>query len=107
MKLLIPNIRKISREFDIHYTPENPVTSDDRLADGPFNAATEFIVRTGVYCDNINRVIQFEREDIVQAVENLPISTSLLKREQVNDFIIQFLEKYESQIETAPTGSSY
>jgi len=72
MKRLIPNVRKIVREFEIRYTPENPVPSDDVLADRLFEAAIEFIVRTGIYCDDTNRVIQFERNEILQAVKNLP-----------------------------------
>ncbi len=72
MKYLIPNVRKIVREFDIHYTPETPVSSDDALADRLFDAALEFILRTGVYCDDTNRVIEFERDEILQAVANLP-----------------------------------
>jgi len=76
MKHLIPNVRNIVREFDICYTPENPVSSDDSLADRLFDAAIEFVVRTGVYCEETNRLIQFEREDIVKAVENLPISAT-------------------------------
>ena len=76
MKRLIPNVRKIVREFDIRYTPENPVSSDDALADRLFEAAVEFIIRTGVYCDDTHRLIQFQREDILQAIENLPLSAS-------------------------------
>jgi methylamine--corrinoid protein Co-methyltransferase len=72
MKRLIPNVRKIVREFEIRYTPGNPVPSDDVLADRLFEAAIEFIVRTGIYCDDTNRVIQFERNEILQAVKNLP-----------------------------------
>ncbi len=72
MKRLIPNVRKIVREFDIRYTPETPVSSDDALADRLFNAALEFILRTGIYCDDTNRVIEFERDEILQAVANLP-----------------------------------
>ncbi len=72
MKRLIPNVRKIVREFEIRYTPENPVPSDDVLADRLFEAAIEFIVRTGIYCDDTNRVIQFERNELLQAVKNLP-----------------------------------
>ena len=71
MKRLIPNVRKIVREFDIHYTSEIPVPSDDAFADRLFEAAIEFIVRSGVYCDDTNRVIQFERNEIIQAVKNL------------------------------------
>jgi methylamine--corrinoid protein Co-methyltransferase len=72
MKHLIPNIRKIVQDFNIDYTPENPVPADDDLADRLFEAAVEFVVRTGVYCDDTNRVIQFERDEIKDAIENLP-----------------------------------
>ena len=72
IKYLIPNVRKTVKEFTIHYTPENPVPSDDSFADRLFEAAIEFIVRTGVYCDDTNRIIQFERDEIEEAVENLP-----------------------------------
>ncbi len=51
MKRLIPNVRKIVREFDIRYTPETPVSSDDALADRLFDAALEFIVRTVAHLD--------------------------------------------------------
>lgn len=72
MKFLIPNVRKTVKEFNISYTAENPVPADDDFADRLFEAAIEFVVRTGVYCDDTNRVIQFERDEIKGAVENLP-----------------------------------
>ena len=71
MKTLIPNVRKVAREFDIRYDRENPVPSDDEFADRLFEAAIEFLVRTGVYCDATNRVIQVERDEILGAIENL------------------------------------
>ena len=37
----------------------------------------------------------------------MAIAASKLKREQTNELVIQLLEKYESQIETASTGSTY
>jgi methylamine--corrinoid protein Co-methyltransferase len=75
MKSLIPNVRKIVREFDIRYTPEEPVVSDDALADRLFEAAIEFITRTGVYTDDTNRVIHFDRLEILDAIANLPESS--------------------------------
>ena len=72
MKHLIPNIRKTLQDFNISYTPENPVPSDDDLADRLFEAAIEFVVSTGIYCDDTNRVLQFTLDEIIQAVENLP-----------------------------------
>jgi methylamine--corrinoid protein Co-methyltransferase len=72
MKRLIPNTRKILKEFNIEYTPVDPVPADDDLADRLFEAAIEFLLQTGIYCDDTNRVIQFERDEIMEALANLP-----------------------------------
>ncbi len=72
MKVLIPNVRRVVREFDIRYEPEDPVPSDDEFADRLFEAAIEFLVRTGVYCDDTNRLIQLERGEILAAIASLP-----------------------------------
>ncbi|UCF27164.1 MAG: monomethylamine:corrinoid methyltransferase, partial [Chloroflexota bacterium] len=64
LKRLIPNTRKIVKEYNITYSPENPVAADDSLADRLFEAAIEFIIRTGIYCDDTNRVIQIEKDEI-------------------------------------------
>ncbi len=72
MKTLIPNIRKVVKEFDIRYDRKNPVPADDTFADRLFEAAIEFLTRTGLYCDATNRIIQLNRAEIVEAIENLP-----------------------------------
>ncbi len=72
MKTLIPNIRKVVKEFDIRYDRKNPVPADDTFADRLFEAAIEFLTRTGLYCDATNRIIQLDRAEIVEAIENLP-----------------------------------
>ncbi|HSR31516.1 MAG TPA: monomethylamine:corrinoid methyltransferase [Anaerolineae bacterium] len=72
MKVLIPNVRNVVREYGIRYDPENPVPSDDEFADRLFEAAIEFLVRTGVYCDDTNRLIQLDRGEILAANASLP-----------------------------------
>ena len=72
MKVLIPNVRKIVREFGIKYTPGDPVPSDDGFADRLFQGAIEFVVQTGVYCDATNRIIHLDRREIMDAITNLP-----------------------------------
>lgn len=72
LHVLIPNVRKIVKEYDIQYDRENPVSSDDEMADRLFEAAIELLAQTGIYCDATNRIIQVERAEIVEAVENLP-----------------------------------
>lgn len=70
LKVLIPNVRKVTREFGIQYNGENPVPADDEFADRLFEAAVEFVARTGVYCDATNRLIRLERDEILQAVQD-------------------------------------
>ncbi|MGD2144029.1 MAG: monomethylamine:corrinoid methyltransferase [Anaerolineae bacterium] len=70
--VLIPSVRRFVKEYEIRYDPESPVSSDDDLADRLFEAAIEFVVETGVYCDATNRVIKLDRREISEAVDNLP-----------------------------------
>ena len=70
MKVLIPNIRKVVKEFQIIYTPDEPVSSDNDLADRLFEAAIEFLAHTGLYCEGTNRVIQFDRDEIREGLKN-------------------------------------
>lgn len=68
MKVLVPNIIRVVNEFDIKYERENPVSWDDKLADRIFNGAVELLARTGVYCEDTNRIILMDRREIEEAV---------------------------------------
>ena len=70
MNVLIPNIRKIVKEFDIKYNPNDPVPSDDALADRLYEASIEFLGMTGLYCDGTNRIIKFDRKEIEKGLED-------------------------------------
>lgn len=39
MNVLIPNIRKIVKEFDIKYDPNDPVPSDDAIPKGGYRGS--------------------------------------------------------------------
>jgi methylamine--corrinoid protein Co-methyltransferase len=66
MKVLIPNIRNIIKEYDIKYDPAVPVPSDDQLADRLFGAAIDFLERTGLYCNSTNRIVPFCKDEILR-----------------------------------------
>ncbi len=66
MKTLIPNIRKIVKEYEIIYDPAEPVPSDDRLADRLFAASIDFLERTGLYCSSTNRIVPFLKNEILR-----------------------------------------
>ncbi len=71
-KVLIPNVRKGVKDFNIKYSPENPVPSNDELADRLFEAAIEFLSQTGIYCDSTHRTIHLDRKEILEAVAHVP-----------------------------------
>lgn len=72
MKVFIPTLRRIVKSYGIKYDRENPVPADDAAADNLFAAAVDFLSQVGVYCQDTNRVIQFTREEILEAVREAP-----------------------------------
>ena len=43
MKVLIPNVRRIVKEYEIKYDPAVPISTDNQLSDQLFKAAIEFL----------------------------------------------------------------
>ena len=70
--IFVPNLRKVIEKYGIKYDPQNPVPSDDDLADRVWQAGMEFLVETGVYCLDTERRILFTREEIEGAIESAP-----------------------------------
>ncbi|MEE9365688.1 MAG: monomethylamine:corrinoid methyltransferase [Dehalococcoidales bacterium] len=70
--IFVPNLRKVIEKYGIKYDPQNPVPSDDDLADRVWQAGMEFLVETGVYCLDTERRILFTREEIDGAIESAP-----------------------------------
>jgi len=42
-------LKRLVGQYDVTYTPDDPVPSDDALADRVWQAAVEFFVECGVY----------------------------------------------------------
>jgi methylamine--corrinoid protein Co-methyltransferase len=72
MKVFIPALRNVVRDYEIRYDKENPVPADDAAADNLFRAAVDFMRQVGVYCQDTNRVIRFSSEEILEAVREAP-----------------------------------
>ena len=72
LDIFVPNLRKVIEKYGIKYDPQNPVPSDDDLADRVWAAAMEFLCETGVYCLDTERRILFTKEEIEGALETGP-----------------------------------
>lgn len=72
MKVLIPKVREVVERYKIRYDPETPCPSDDDLADRIYQAALDLYVDAGTYVIDTERVIQFSRKEIEEAVYEAP-----------------------------------
>lgn len=60
------------KEYGIKYDPENPVPSDDSIADDVFEAGFEVMAEVGAYCMTTGRVISFTESEIKDALSAAP-----------------------------------
>lgn len=78
MERFVPNLRKaIARHRLKAPPPEVVIPWDDDLADRIFLAAKDFLVDTGAYCPDTNRVITFTREELDEAIHFAPRQCAL------------------------------
>ena len=83
----------LTRYPEIEYKPENVVPQEDAVADQLFEAALDLATEVGLFVLDTGRVARFSREEIVAALEQLPVETHLgygkdeviLKPRQVED----------------------
>jgi len=72
MKVLIPKVREVVQRYEIRYDPETPCPSDDDLADRIHQAALDLYADAGTYVIDTERVIQFSRKEIEEAIYEAP-----------------------------------
>jgi len=68
---------KLRREFELKYDRDNPVPSDDAMADRLFQAAIQFYAQVGTYCVDTGRAIRFTEQEIREALDAAPTSETL------------------------------
>ena len=69
LKLLIPRLKKIIKKYNLYYDREKVIIDDSTLANRVFEAAIELITDVGIYCENTNRVITFQKDEIFEGLE--------------------------------------
>ena len=68
LNVVFPAMLQLAQKYNIKYNPEDPVSSDDDLADRVFEAALEFFVNAGIYCQDTGRVVKFTKEEVLEAI---------------------------------------
>ncbi len=72
LKVFVPKLKEVVKKYEIKYDPENPIPSDNDLADRLFKAGVEFYANVGTYCVDTERVIRFTEAEIKEALVTAP-----------------------------------
>lgn len=62
---------RLVKEYGIKFDPSVPIPSDDDLVDRLFEAGLKLYAEIGTYCIDTERVIQFSKEEIHEALRDL------------------------------------
>lgn len=65
---LYGTLTRLIKKHDIKYDPDNPIPSDDALADKIFDAAVDFFAECGIYFRSTKTIVHFSRAEITEAV---------------------------------------
>jgi methylamine--corrinoid protein Co-methyltransferase len=76
LKRFVPELNKVIQQYKIKFNPETPLPSDDALADTIFDAAVDFFARVGAYCPDTSRVMEFTKDEILQAAAKAPAEST-------------------------------
>ena len=70
---LFRKMEELSDKYQIAYPGDGTFINEDHaLADRAFEAALEFLTEVGIYCITTGRVIQFARDELTEAIEEIP-----------------------------------
>jgi methylamine--corrinoid protein Co-methyltransferase len=72
MKRYVPKLQELIGRYQIKWDKETIINTDDDLNDRVFQAAVDLIAEAGAYCPETNRVMQFTRDEVLQACEQCP-----------------------------------
>jgi len=72
LKLFIPTLRKVLKKYNIKWNRKEVINTDDEFADRVFTAAIDFYSEVGTYIIDTERVINFSKSEILEAIEDAP-----------------------------------
>ncbi|MFX1283173.1 MAG: monomethylamine:corrinoid methyltransferase [Promethearchaeota archaeon] len=72
LKLLVPELRRVVKEYDICFDPAIPVPQDNTLADSLWKAAMDLYLEVGTLVTDTHRRILFTEDEIKEAFGNFP-----------------------------------
>ena len=72
LKILVPELRRVIKDYDICFDPSTPVPEDESLADSLWEAAMDLYLEVGTLCTDSHRRILFTEDEMKEALGNFP-----------------------------------
>jgi len=72
LKILVPELKRVIREYDVSMDPGSPIPQDNDLADRIWQAGLDFYLKVGTLCTDTHRRILFTEDEIKEALGNFP-----------------------------------
>lgn len=72
LKIFVPKLREVVKEYNIKYDSTTIISSDNSLADDVFKAAFDFFLEVGAYCMDTERIIKFDENEIKKGLKEAP-----------------------------------
>lgn len=65
-------IARVVKEYEILIDQDQIINQDDTLADRVWDAAVDFLAECGIYCQTTNRVILYDKKEILEILKYAP-----------------------------------
>ncbi|MBN1266678.1 MAG: monomethylamine:corrinoid methyltransferase [Anaerolineales bacterium] len=77
MKVIVANVPKLTKKYEIKFDGENLVNTDDAMADRLFEAGLELAALAGVYCQSNSRRMLWSKEEILDTIKWAPTEVKI------------------------------
>lgn len=103
-KLIRTTIKRLVTKYQIKFDKDTIVPNDNELADRVYEAALEFAVEVGMFCQNTSRRITWTREEYEEGLRNCVSEATL---GEGNDAVIVRARKPEDVIHPIFVGGAF
>ncbi|MCL5026302.1 MAG: monomethylamine:corrinoid methyltransferase [Chloroflexi bacterium] len=94
---LFAKMRELIRKYELTCPRDGSFFNlDDALADRAFHASVDFLAEQGVYCITTNRVVKFDREEVLQGIREMPSEVLMGQGRDVRMFKQRRIEEHEA-----------
>ncbi|MFX0204861.1 MAG: monomethylamine:corrinoid methyltransferase [Candidatus Hodarchaeota archaeon] len=95
LKFIVPELKRVIKDYSISFDPTTPVPDDNDLADNLWKAAMDFYLEVGTLCTDTHRRILFTEDEMKEALGNFPGKFTLGFGRDAKEISYRHIEDHE------------